>query len=35
MMTEDKIFLEFGADDYIVRLSPFKDASGNWTESYW
>tara|TARA_B110000211_G_scaffold223234_1_gene272853 strand:+ start:359 stop:703 length:345 start_codon:yes stop_codon:yes gene_type:complete len=31
MMTEDKIFLEFGADDYIVRLSPFKDASGNWT----
>ena len=31
MMTEDRIFLEFGADDYIVKLSPFKDSNGNWT----
>ena len=31
MQTEDRIFMEFDANDYVVRLSPFLDESGAWT----
>ena len=31
MQIEDRIFMEFDANDYVVRLSPFLDESGAWT----
>ena len=31
MELEDRIFMEFDANDYVVRLSPFLDESGAWT----
>ena len=31
MQTEDRIFMEFDANDYVVRLSPFLDKNGTWT----
>jgi hypothetical protein len=31
MQIEDRIFMEFDANDYIVRLSPFLDKNGTWT----
>ena len=30
-MIEDRIFLEFDPNDYVVRLSPFIDKNGAWT----
>ena len=32
-MTEEKesVFMDFEPNDYIIRLSPFLDQSGNWT----
>ena len=31
MQIEDRIFMEFDANDYVVRLSPFLDKNGTWT----
>ena len=28
---EDKIFIDFSPNDYIIRLSPFFDEQGDWT----
>tara|TARA_B110000211_G_scaffold40590_1_gene41979 strand:+ start:63 stop:416 length:354 start_codon:yes stop_codon:yes gene_type:complete len=28
---EERIFLEFNPNDYIIRLSPFLDSKGDWT----
>jgi len=30
-MVEDRIFLDFNANDYIIRLTPFLDKKGEWT----
>jgi len=30
-MIEDKVFLDFNPNDYIIRLTPFLDDMGNWT----
>jgi hypothetical protein len=30
-MEDNKILIDFEPNDYIVRLSPFLDQSGNWT----
>ena len=30
-MSEDKIFLDFEPNDYIIRISPFIDREGKWT----
>ena len=30
-MEDNKILIDFEPNDYIVRLSPFLDKSGNWT----
>jgi len=30
-MLEDKVFLDFNPNDYIIRLTPFLDDMGNWT----
>ena len=31
LMVEDRIFLDFNANDYIIRLTPYVDDMGNWT----
>ena len=31
MKKENKVFISFDANDYIVRLTPFIDKEGNWT----
>jgi len=31
MKKENKVFISFDANDYIVRLTPFIDKKGNWT----
>ena len=31
MKKENKVFISFDANDYIVRLTPFVDKEGNWT----
>jgi len=28
---EDRVFLDFNPNDYIIRLSPFLDSKGDWT----
>tara|TARA_E500000318_G_scaffold96756_1_gene97248 strand:- start:466 stop:795 length:330 start_codon:yes stop_codon:yes gene_type:complete len=30
-MTEEKVFIDFDPNDFIVRISPFLDQKGNWT----
>ena len=30
-MAEDKIYIDFDPNDYIIRLSPFLDKKGEWT----
>jgi hypothetical protein len=30
-MEEDKIFLDFKPNDYIIRISPFTGKDGKWT----
>lgn len=30
-MAEEKIFIDFDPNDFIVRISPFLDQKGNWT----
>ena len=30
-MSDDKIFLDFSPNDYIIRISPFIDKDGAWT----
>tara|TARA_R100001082_G_scaffold100224_2_gene69273 strand:- start:11422 stop:11769 length:348 start_codon:yes stop_codon:yes gene_type:complete len=30
-MAEDRIFLDFEPNDYIIRISPFTDNRGRWT----
>lgn len=30
-MAEDKIYIDFDPNDYIIRLSPFLDKKGDWT----
>ena len=30
-MSDDKIFLDFEPNDYIIRISPFIDDKGRWT----
>ena len=30
-MIEDRIFLDFNPNDYIIRLTPFIDDTGKWT----
>ena len=30
-MAEDRIFLDFEPNDYIIRISPFTDKDGKWT----
>jgi heat shock protein HslJ len=31
MKKENKVFISFDANDYLVRLTPFIDKKGNWT----
>jgi hypothetical protein len=31
LMIEDRIFLDFNPNDYIIRLTPFLDKEGEWT----
>ena len=31
LMIEDRIFLDFNPNDYIIRLTPFIDDTGKWT----
>lgn len=30
-MTEEKVFMDFDPNDFIVRITPFLDQKGNWT----
>ena len=30
-MSDDKIFLDFNPNDFIIRISPFIDDQGAWT----
>ena len=30
-MAEDKVYIDFDPNDYIIRLSPFLDKKGEWT----
>ncbi len=30
-MAEEKVFIDFDPNDFIVRISPFLDQKGNWT----
>ena len=30
-MAEDKVYIDFDPNDYIIRLSPFLDKKGDWT----
>ncbi len=30
-MAEEKVFMDFDPNDFIVRISPFLDQKGNWT----
>ena len=30
-MAEEKVFMDFDPNDFIVRITPFLDQKGNWT----
>jgi len=30
-MTEEKVFMDFDPNDFIVRITPFLDQKGEWT----
>ena len=30
-MVDEKIFMDFDQNDYIIRISPFLDKKGEWT----
>ena len=30
-MAEDKIYMDFDPNDFVIRISPFLDQEGNWT----